>query len=356
MRPILNFLARLYGFGVAFRLTLYRTGYRKRRRLRSFTISIGNLTVGGTGKTPMVEYVARLLLGEGHSVSILTRGYGRSHADRQVVLGRAMKLTASADEAGDEPLMLARHLPGATVVINRNRYEGGLWAESQAGADVHILDDGFQHLALDRDLNLLLVDAERPFDSGQLLPLGSLREPLAEIRRASAVLLTRTDRPFDQAELERQIRYYAADPDIPIFYAYHDLTAIRSVKDGTVRRPQEFEGRRVAAICAIARPDLFLEDLRHFGLQVVHHLARRDHSQFPANLLEPFFATATQAGAEAVLTTEKDWVRLERQDLPAHPPLWVASIEVRMVDEAGFRSFVSRSITMFRPPPPSSSP
>ncbi len=344
VHSILRLAARLYGFGVRFRLTLYLTGYRRSKRLNRFTISIGNITAGGTGKTPLVEYVARLLIHEGYRVSILTRGYGRARWASQVVLNAGEGPLPDVSSAGDEPLMLARHLHEAIIMVNRNRLAAGTWAEAHAGAEVHVLDDGFQHLALDRDMNFLVIDAEHPFDSGELLPLGRLREPLSEVGRASAVILTRTDQPFDQQGLEAGIRRLAKNHEIPIFYAYHDLVALRSASDGKQQPPQAFEGRLAAALCAIARPDLFVKDLEHFGIRIVRQVALRDHARFTADDLIGFFAETQRAGAECVFTTEKDWSRLEGLSLPAEPPLWIAEIKARIVDEGAFRSYLLRSM------------
>ncbi|MBI4469721.1 MAG: tetraacyldisaccharide 4'-kinase [Acidobacteria bacterium] len=353
MTRLLRWMARAYGFAIALRLALYRTHYRQTRRLRQFTISIGNLTTGGTGKTPLVEYVARLLIAEGHRVSILTRGYGRVRNRLQVVLRMADGPLPEARLAGDEPVMMARHLQEATVVVNRDRYAGGVWAESHAGVTMHLMDDGYQHIALDRDLNLLVIDAERPFDSGELIPLGRLREPLHEIARATAVILTRTDRPFDQGGLESQIRRFAGDPALPIFHAYHDVVALWSPAEQRRIPPLDFERKKVAALCAIARPELFADDLGHYGMNVVHTLTLRDHARFTHSVLVNFFSETQVRGAEAILTTEKDWVRLEGQPFPVQPPLWVAMIEARMADEAAFRNYLLQSISRFKPRPPS---
>ncbi len=349
MDNLLRFLSHLYGFCVAFRLTLYRTGYRHSKKLNGFTISIGNTTAGGTGKTPLVEYLARLLDGEGYRVSILTRGYGRLRPWRQVVMNAGHSELPDVRFVGDEPLMLAKHLPNTTIVVNRDRFAAGKWAETNAGSEVHILDDGFQHLELDRDLNLLLIDAERPFDSGNLLPLGRLREPLTELRRADAVILTRTDRPYDQLLLDSRIRHLAESNDLPIFYAYHDLTALVGPDSGAECSPQSFQGRAVAMLCAIGRPELFSADLTHYGMQVVHSLSLPDHSRFDHNQLVRFFTDAQERGATGVVTTEKDWARLAGLRLPAEPALWIARLEARMHDHAGFRSFLLRSMQQRQP-------
>ncbi len=341
-RPLLAGLATGYSFGVRFRLALYRTGYLTSRRLRTMTISVGNITVGGTGKTPLVEYLASALSGQGYKVAILTRGYGRKHPRRRQLVSDGEKVLDDVHLTGDEPLLLAKHLPGVIVVADAHRYEAGRWVEQRYAPDLIILDDGFQHLALERDLDLLIIDALDPFGGQQPLPLGRLREPLSEMRRASAIVITHADRPFNQEELTTSIEALAGDK--PVFYAYREITGLLNPRSEETVLPQRLERRRVAVFCAIGQPMRFVEDVSHFGARVVVQRAFPDHHFFSPSDLHRIYAQARRAGAEWILTTEKDWMRLRSRDLPTDPPLWIVQSELRLVDEARFMSFILRRV------------
>ncbi|RMG50492.1 MAG: tetraacyldisaccharide 4'-kinase [Acidobacteria bacterium] len=350
-RPILAGLAKCYALGVRLRLALYHTGYLKSRRLNTMTISVGNITVGGTGKTPLVEYLARALTGQGYKVAILTRGYGRKHPRRRQLVSDGEKILDDAHLAGDEPLLLAKHLPGVIIVADAHRYEAGRWVEQRYAPDVIILDDGFQHLALERHLDLLVIDALDPFGGEHPLPLGRLREPLSEMTRTSAIVITHADRPFDQSGLTMSIQALAGDK--PVFYAYREATGLLNPRSEERVPPQRLERRRIAVFCAIGQPMRFVEDVSHFGARVVAHRAFPDHHFFSQDDLHRVYARARRAGAEWILTTEKDWMRLRSLDLPSDPPLWVVQSELRLIDEARFMSFILRKVMEETAKPPS---
>jgi tetraacyldisaccharide 4'-kinase len=239
------------------------------------------------------------------------------------------------------------------VIADPDRYTAGKWAEEKFGVDIHILDDAFQYLELERDVNLLVLDAQDPFGGEQPLPLGRLREPLSEMARADAIIVTGADRPFDQTELEAKIHEMAGDK--PIFYAYRDLTGLSDPLTGATARPQQLIDRAIGLVCAIGRPDRFYDDVSHFRAKIHYTRAFPDHHFFSQREIDQVFAQARSAGAEWLLTTEKDWVRMERLALPSEPPLWVAQSEFKIVDEARLLSFLVRHIegeAIPMPPPP----
>jgi tetraacyldisaccharide 4'-kinase len=308
----------MYGAATTFRRHCYTTGSARRRVLTRPVVSIGNLRVGGSGKTPIAEYVARLLLNEGHRPAILTRGYARRIADPGVtVVSDGISVMAALDRAGDEPLMLARSLPGVGIFVGADRYLCGCLAERRFGADVHVLDDGFQHLQLARDVDLLLVSEEDLTD--RPLPAGRLREPLRSARAASAVLVTAG---YDSAA-ERVGRALAVD------------TVFRVTR--TIGAPREIVGRResvvvpagapVFLVTGIARPDRFVADVVAAGWEVAGLLTFRDHHRFDARDVRRIAAAARTAAAAIVLTTEKDAVRLAACDLGDMP---IASVPLRV--------------------------
>ncbi|GBC76731.1 Tetraacyldisaccharide 4'-kinase [bacterium HR08] len=341
-RPVRKGLAWLFKFGVALRLALYKTGYAKPKRVKAFTISVGNLTVGGTGKTPLVEYIARLLLSAGYRPSVISRGYGRRSRAPLVLVSDGTRLRATVREAGDEPLLLARRLPGAIVAVGARRYAVARHLEEHFQPDVHVLDDAFQHLALERDLNLLLIDALDPFGDDELLPLGRLREPVSEMARASAIIVTRADHPFDHLALEARVRALAGP--IPIFYSYHEIVELHAPLTGDRLPPQKLYGRAIGAFCAVGNPQLFQRDLAHYRARIVLFRAFRDHHWYTRRDLARLFQEAEQAEAEWLVTTEKDWMRMESLALPERPPLYVARIEARVEDAEVFRSFLLRHL------------
>lgn len=271
-----------------------------RRRLRRPVISVGNLAVGGRGKTPMVATIARELLSMGERPAILSRGYGRTRPQDGVVVVRDPDgIRADLDRSGDEPLMLARQLAGASVLVSADRYLAGCLAEHHLGATIHILDDGFQHLQLERDVDLLIIgrdDVAHPVT----FPGGRLREPLDTVIAADAILAADADVEIDARGLE-----------IPVFRVRRALGSPR----GLAAPAEAAMTQPAVAFAGIAFPERFFEDLRASGYTLARTLAFGDHHPYSRRDVERIFATARGEGAEMVLTTEKDYVRL----LPHRP-------------------------------------
>jgi len=346
-RALLWLPAKLYEFAVRLRVAAYETNYLKPKRLDATVISVGNLTLGGTGKTPMVEYIARYLKSEDHSVSILTRGYARETSGIQV-LNDPQKGIESPDnlsyrESGDEPLMLARSLSEIPIVVNKNRYEAGLWAQKAFRSDTVVLDDAYQHLALERDLNILLIDATDPFGDFEMPPFGRLREPLYGIKRADAVIVTRADRPFDHAQTLGIIRYFCGDKT-PVMYFYSTIIQLRHLGTGESYDIRDFAGWNVAVACGVANPRAFADDILQVGINIVSESFFADHHAFLQKDLDQITTAARDAGADAIVTTEKDAVRLEglkHGDIPTY----AARIQLESDDEVRLKSLLLRTAT-----------
>jgi tetraacyldisaccharide 4'-kinase len=342
-RRLLVPVAKLYELAALVRAEAYATGYLTTHRLVRPVISVGNLTLGGTGKTPLVAALAAYLRDQNLEVVILTRGYGRKRKAREVLRSETGELPPDAYErGGDEPALLARELPGVTVVVDPDRSSAGAWAERELDPDVFLLDDGFQHLRLARDLNVLVIDATDPFGGLRPPPLGRLREPLQGLRRADAVVVTRADRPFDERLIERVVRGLCRS-EVPIFYAYHDFTDLRPLGGGKTRTPYGFRGRRVGVLTAVGNPAVLVGDLAHASIEVVSESLLADHHDYAQADVDVAVAAARAAGAEALVTTEKDAIKLERLDLAAMP-VFAARIRFRSEHEALIKSLCLKAI------------
>ena len=307
----------MYGAAAATRVWLYRRGLLARSRLAGPVVSVGNLSVGGTGKTPVVERLARMLQEAGFPVSILSRGYRGAFRGEALIVSDGERVLAGAAEAGDEPVMLARGLPGVVVAVGPRRDAVGRAVESRFGPRVHVLDDGFQHLRLERDLDLLCLDATSPL--GRPIPAGRLREWPIAAGRADLVLLTGEAPPaLDPARtfhVQRRIEgYFSRD----------------GLGHATPRRPFLLAG--------IARPERFEADARSRSPEVAGTLFFPDHHRYSPEELRGAFDRARSLGADALLTTAKDEVRLP--DVSSELPILVLRISAEIEDEARFRSVV----------------
>lgn len=299
-------LATIYGAAARLRRSWYARDPRRARRLSRPVISVGNLRVGGSGKTPVVAAIARLLLEAGERPAILSRGYGRRSQEPVLVVSDGTRVLVPVDASGDEPQMLARALPGVPVVVARERVHAGLKAEGELGATVHILDDGFQHFQLARDVDLLLTSPEDLDDA--VLPAGRLREPLATAAVADALLVPDL---AAAGPLRAALSLLGAPADgrttPPAFGMTPHLGNLRTVSGHAVTPSP---GGRVVAVAGIARPERFVRSLRDAGLDVATTLLFKDHHWYGAEDLAGIARAMQQHDAAAVVTTEKDAARL----------------------------------------------
>jgi tetraacyldisaccharide 4'-kinase len=326
------------------RLWLYRHRIFHDQPLGCLVVVVGNLTVGGTGKTPVVEKFARALRDRGRKVAILSRGYksksapfwkkwwwSLTHAEQPPprIVSDGENVLLDSEKAGDEPYMLARNLPGVIVLVDKNRVKAGEFAIKRFGCDTLVLDDGFQYLPLKGRLNLLLVDKTNPFGNGQLLPRGILREPIKHLKRASYVFLTKSNGQRDP-ELERLIEQH--NPGVDIIECAHRpryLQRFGVAPDAPhAREPISFlKGRRVFAFSGIATPESFEKFLRDLGAVLVGRERFLDHYRFDREDLAELFAMAHRDRAECLVTTEKDAVRIS-ETMPCPLPLFYLRLEI----------------------------
>jgi tetraacyldisaccharide 4'-kinase len=311
-------LAAGYKMGVALRRAAYRRGWLKTRRLNRPVVSVGNLTVGGTGKTPLVAYLADLLIKRGMKPAILTRGYKRQNREKLITVEPAAQRAPDPREIGDEPALLARRLPQVPIVVGADRFRAGCLAEMRFGVDVHILDDGFQHWALAREVDIVVLDVTQELSDAALLPAGRLREPLSSLRRAHIVVLSRAELG-DAARVKEQVRKIS--PQARIFSSATRLHHLLNLANRTSLNFEEQRGKSALAFCGIGNSWAFFADLRHWGFSVVEEAAFRDHHVYSGAELDGLVARARQSGAAALLTTEKDVMNF--------PPGWKSEFPVQ---------------------------
>ncbi len=324
----LTLLSYLYGLGVRLRLKAYQG--KKSRSLPGFVVSIGNLTVGGTGKTPAACMLAQWALGEGYRVAVLSRGYGGAYKGKVLEVSDGDRVSAGSREAGDEPYLMAKKLQGVPVIVSTNRYLGGQFAHKKFGTNFFILDDGFQHLGLNRNLDLVLLDASNPFGNGYLLPRGPLREPVNQLKRADAFIITRSGRDGSSDELidDLKKRY----PGKPIFRSDHLPEKIVIPSRGLVNKVDLINGKDIMGFAGIARPDAFLETLTELGAELVFFKVFRDHHSYQSREIQELMTEKRRLKADFLLTTEKDWVRME-SSIPQYPDLAYLTIKFSLLDD-----------------------
>jgi tetraacyldisaccharide 4'-kinase len=294
--------ALVYSLVLRLRAALYQYGIVKTHHLPRPVVSIGNITVGGTGKTPVTAYIARFLLGQGYRVAVLSRGYGGTLEGQTCVVSDGDTIMLSAVECGDEPYLLASTVPGLMVVIGTDRYAAGQLAMQQLVPDIFLLDDGFQHLRLHRDLNLLLLDYNRPFGNSLTLPAGILRESLSAIRRADLVIFTRAP---------ANARITTDTFGIPGYVSCHTIVDLLPLLGHAPVPFSHCQGKKVLAFAGIADPDSFFKGLRSQGLNLVKTISFPDHVVYNKERCGEITAAMRASGADYLITTEKDGVKLK---------------------------------------------
>jgi len=323
---LLGALARGYRGALALREWLYAQGVLRARRVECPVVSIGNLTVGGTGKTPAVELAVRTLRELGRRPAVISRGYRRRSRGVQVVADTAA-IRLDADEAGDEAFLLARRLPGVPVVVGANRYEAARLALDRYGVTAIVLDDGFQHRTLVKDLEVVMVRAANPWGNGRLLPGGPLREPLAALARAHLVVAAGAEDAAGLAAVARAVARWA--PEVPVLGARYVAVECWEAERMQPRALAALAGARLVAFAGIAVPEAFARTLAALGVRAVDLVPFPDHYWYRPEDLRALEARAARAGADALVTTEKDWARLRRLPPPTRP-LLVVSVQLEL--------------------------
>lgn len=343
-RIAMSALSVLFRGVVHARLTVFRKRWKQQAHLGTQVISIGNITVGGTGKTPVTEMLSKALRDRGRSVAILSRGYKSRRLKKAQewndqegnpieaeelpkIVSDGSSLLLDSKYAGDEPYMLARNLDQVSVVVDRDRIKGGRFAVKHLGADTLVLDDGLQYLRLAHGTDIVLVDRTAPFGTGHLLPRGTLREPPSNLKRASYILITKCDGSSNEPLIERIRRY---NPYAPIIECAHGPRYLEELFTGN-RQPLSFlHDKWVAAISGIAVPEGFEKSLENLGAHVEIRRHFPDHYRFTQREIDAFMTRCIERDMELIITTEKDAVRFPKPK-EAIVPIWFLRIEVEIL-------------------------
>ncbi|MEH0022704.1 MAG: tetraacyldisaccharide 4'-kinase [Desulfobacter sp.] len=338
-------VSHIYKAAVKARLWAYKTGIARQKKLPCFVISVGNIMVGGTGKTPVAVCLAEILIEMGLRPVVLSRGYKGSAGRQSLIVGDGRKVLIDQETAGDEPFMMAS-LKRFPVIIGKDRYAAGRLAMAHLGVDVMILDDGFQHLALARELNLVLFDYDRPLGNGRMLPAGRLREmPGMSGERTHAVIFTRCPEGAGKENLpDIAGRCYM---DQPLFYTRHHPVLYRFyARHGTMEVPghmDRLKGRKAVLFSGIARNETFRETVAGFGVNVLAHLEFTDHYRYKRADFAKIRTKAEELGAELILTTEKDWVKMD-MGFDWEKDVGVIGIRVEFTKPDVFKRFLESKI------------
>ena len=334
---ILYFVSLVYKGLVDLRLLGYQLGFSGKERLNCFVISLGNITVGGTGKTPTAQRLAKEIRDMGYRVVILNRGYRAKFYGEVGIVSDGKNLNMDATQAGDEAYMLAKHLPNVPVLIGARRAVTGQYAIENFGAQVVILDDGYQHWQVIRDLDILLIDAVSVFGNGHLLPRGTLRESISHISRADVCLMTKVDQAAEGSRdvIRQTVRKY--NSSALLVESIHDPRRLIPLAQWSTSLVGEeisvatIAGRKVMAVSAIGNPASFERTLRDLGAEIISSLRYPDHHDYTLMEMEDIFRRADSFGAEMIIVTEKDAVKIPdevaKENWPI--PIFVISVEVK---------------------------
>jgi tetraacyldisaccharide 4'-kinase len=328
---VLKLLSFFYLTGWWARKTAYRSGLVRRKHLDCPVISVGNITTGGTGKTPVVISLARTFTACGKKVAVLSRGYGRpSRASSLVWVSDGRKLLAGPEQGGDEPVLIARSVPKAAVIVCADRYRAGLDAVREFKPDLIILDDGFQRrFALYRDLDILVVDGINPFSTGWVLPAGLLREPLGALAEANVILLNKVNQARSPEDIRTVLKRH--NPRAYLVESRYRPVALREFHTGKKVKPSKLEGVPVGAFSGLASHLYFIRTLEHFNVIVRHAYDLKDHFAYTKEKLRAILEDAKFRGLRYLVTTQKDEVKLPR-DMEPEVPILVLDIELEVTE------------------------
>jgi tetraacyldisaccharide 4'-kinase len=328
-------LSILYQWGVRLRIFLYNQGILRKERLPCTVISVGNLTVGGTGKTPTVQYIAQFLKEEGKNPVILSRGYKGKIKGKVQALSSGGGFLPGYGKVGDEPLLLFQKLVTVPVVVGKDRMYTGRYALKEFSPDALLLDDGFQYLKMVRDCNIVVIDVQNGFGNGHVLPRGILREPVKALQRADLVLLNKGSSSDDYLRLEKEIRKW--NVAAPIFFSGYQIVSISGLKEGEKYPPEFLQGKKVMTLSGIANPRYFHLLLTQLGAEIVSEISFPDHHFYSLEDL-PFIREKSK-GVELIITTEKDGIKL-RQKMFENLPLFMVEVVLKVSREEEFKHYL----------------
>lgn len=353
---LLRVFSAIYGLGVKIKLGLYKYGIRQQHKLACTVISLGNITVGGTGKTPTAQQLASIIRDMGYRVVILNRGYRAGWKGDVGLVSDGKKTYMSVTEAGDEAYLLAKNLPGIAVVIGKNRTVTGDYAVKQLKADVVILDDGYQHWQLARDLDIVLIDTLNVFGNNFMLPRGTLREPLSNLSRAHAYLLTKVDQSTNSTRDNIRAILAKYNTKAPVVESVHGPRCFVEIEDWykkglrcTKIGLETVTNKKVMAFSAIGNPSSFEQTVADVGAGSVEAVRFPDHHNYTMAEMQLIMQQAVDKGATALITTEKDAVKIPAEFIHSDRPLpvYILSIELNFVD--GFEDLMTLIKRVLKP-------
>jgi len=338
---LLTPFGKLYGRIMDVRNLLYDRGVLKSYELGARTISVGNVTTGGTGKTPLVVLIAQTLIEKGETVCILTRGYGRKDPKKRILVSDGTNILADAATGGDEPVELAHKLDGkAIIVADPDRVAAAIWARKNFDLTTFILDDGFQHRRARRDLDIVCIDATNPCGNGRIIPAGRLRESFDGLKRADAIVITRTDQVESLEDLEKRIRN--TNSNAPIFNAKNEIKGLIPIEEFHAKTPStQSKETGLFAFTGIGNPDSFYKSLERADYKVIGKRSFRDHHRFTQDQISELDAEAKKTGADGLICTAKDAVKLMGSKFEL--PCYVAIAETIIDDHDAFKKLITFS-------------
>jgi tetraacyldisaccharide 4'-kinase len=354
LRWILTVISKVYGGAVKLRRAFYEKSVLKSKKLSCIVISIGNITVGGTGKTPMTIYVANVVKDLGYNVAIVSRGYKGKAETAGGIVSDGKTLLMAPEIAGDEPYMMAARLRDVPIIVGKNRFKAGRLAIRKFSPHILVLDDGFQHLKLQRDLDLVLLDYRKPFGNGHLLPRGVMREPASALFCANAIILTRSDTLDDKEMTSLLQRLRFNERKKPVYRAIHKqlvykiINREKNIKEALKQSFDCIKGRNVFAFSGLADNHHFRRTLKNLKCSVAGYLEFPDHHSYSDSDLKDILVAAKKSMSECLITSEKDYVRIAHKiALPID--LYVVGIEIEFgADVERFNGFIKDRLKELR--------
>ncbi len=322
---LLYFASMVFYLGYKIRLFLYRWNILKTIKLNGLIISVGNITCGGTGKTPTVIELAKYFLGKGKIVAVLCRGYKIKDLNKTILVSDGQEILTDHDVCGDEPLLIAKKVPRCIVLVGKDRIKSGRTA-LKLGATVLILDDGYQYIKLARDKNILIIDCTNPFDNNQLLPLGKLRELPDSLQRADALLLSNYNIASIKESDSRTINAHGKNK--PTGIMHYQISEFKSLNTKVIKKPIDMEGMRCISASGIGNPDAFKSLVEQTGINLISHLRYSDHHIYQYEDVTEITKEAQKHNVENIIVTEKDAIKIEELCQAEPATYWSANIDV----------------------------
>jgi len=329
LKLCLLFISFLIIIGQNILLFMYSENLLKKKKLFSKVVSIGGITLGGVGKTPVVELLVNMLIKKGKKVAVLSRGYGRVGKSDIKLVSNDKEILCDVKEAGDEPCLLARNLKGAVIFVGKNRYKTGKIAEEKLNIDTVVLDDGFQHWRLRRDINIVVINASNPVGNGYVFPRGNLREPYGCLKRADCFIITKADMIKDVEMIKK--RLFDINSSAQVITTIYKPICLENIVGKEQSDIECIKGEKIIALSSLGDPISFENTLEQAGAKIVGKLRYPDHYWYTKEDMDNIQSRRQELDAKFIVTTQKDAVRLQRVETQNLASLRVLRIEVEII-------------------------